>query len=106
MEIRQETTDDGVVVHIGGEVDMRSSPELRGVLIQTCRRKQCRVVVNLKDVRYIDSSGIATLVECLKNCSRAGASLMLVGVNDRIYPVFELAHLHTVFDIRRDDKTD
>jgi anti-sigma B factor antagonist len=105
MDVRQESTDDALVVHVGGDVDMRSSPELRTILLQACVRKQRGIVVNLKNVRYIDSSGIATLVECLKNCSRRGGTLTLVGVNERIYPVFELAHLHTVFDIRRDNET-
>ena len=102
MEVKHEMTDEGTLVRVGGDVDMRSSPELRAVLLQACRQKDGRIIVDLADVRYIDSSGIATLVECLKNCGRRGGTLTLTGVNERIYPVFELAHLHTVFDIRRD----
>jgi anti-sigma B factor antagonist len=65
-----------------------------------------RIAVDLAGVRYIDSSGIATLIECLKNVSHQGGKFLLIGVNDDIYPVFELAHLLNVFDLRRDTKID
>ena len=102
MEITREAKPNATVVRIKGDVDMRSSPELRAELLVVSKEKPKRVIVSLEHVGYIDSSGIATLIECLKNVHHAGGKLSLVGVNEDIYPVFELAHLTEVFDIRRD----
>ena len=102
MEISREEKDGAVVVRLTGEVDMRSSPELREELLGVTRTQPPRVIVSLEHVRYIDSSGIATLIECFKNVHRYGGRFRLVGVNEDVYPVFELAHLTEVFDLRRD----
>ncbi|HUW58777.1 MAG TPA: STAS domain-containing protein [Planctomycetota bacterium] len=102
MEFTREDRDGLTLVRLTGEVDMRSSPELRKGLLQVAKESVPHVAVSLEHVTYIDSSGIATLIECLKNVSRYGGKLTLIGVNEDIYPVFELAHLHDVFDLHRD----
>ena len=106
MEITREEKGGVSVVRLGGEVDMRSSPELRAVLLALAKDKAPHIAVSLEHVRYIDSSGIATLIECLKNVTRYHGAFTLIGVNDDIYPVFELAHLTEVFDLRRDETLD
>ena len=106
MELNQKAQNGFVVVGVKGEVDMRTSPELRKYLLPMAKGPAPRVAVDLAGVRYIDSSGIATLIECLKNVSHQGGKFLLIGVNDDIYPVFELAHLLNVFDLRRDTKID
>jgi len=106
MEITREEKDGLVVLRLTGEVDMRSSPELREELLGVLRGKPARVIVSLEHVRYIDSSGIATLIECLKNVKHYGGRFSLAGVNEDIYPVFELAHLTDVFELTREVKLD
>ena len=106
MELNQKAQNGFVVVGVKGEVDMRTSPELRKHLLPVAKGPAPRIAVDLAQVRYIDSSGIATLIECLKNVSHQGGKFLLIGVNDDIYPVFELAHLLDVFDLRRDMRID
>ena len=106
MEITQEEQNGAAVVRLKGDVDMRSSPALRETLGALAKQRAPKVVVSLEQVPYIDSSGIATLIECQKNVHRYHGGFRLVGVNDNIYPVFELAHLTQVFDIRRDAALD
>jgi anti-sigma B factor antagonist len=106
MEITREEREGAVVVKLKGEVDMRSSPELRAALVALTKQKTPTVVVSLAEASYVDSSGIATLIECLKNVHHYQGRFLLVGVNDDIYPVFELAHLTQVFEMRRDTKID
>src|SRR5712671_2591623 len=57
------------VVEVEGDVDLGTSPDLRRTLFATLPNlpKDARLALNLKAVRYIDSSGIATLIEALKN---------------------------------------
>ena len=59
-EIRSEG--DAIVVALSGEVDLESSPKVRGVLLDSVREKRS-VLVDMAGVSYIDSSGIASLVE-------------------------------------------
>ncbi len=106
MEITREEREGAVIVKLKGDVDMRSSPELRAVLVALTKAKTPKLVVSLEQATYVDSSAIATLIECLKNVHHYQGKFLLVGVNDDIYPVFELAHLTQVFDIRRDTKMD
>ena len=106
MEFTREDRKDVTVVSLKGEVDMRSSPELRAVLLKVAGQSVPKLAVNLEGVTYIDSSGIATLILCLKHVSQYGGRLLLIGVNEDIYPVFELAHLQDVFDLHRDMKID
>ena len=106
MEASREEKDGVTIVSLTGEVDMRSSPELRGELRGVSDTSVPHVVINLEKVSYIDSSGIATLIECLKHVAQYGGKLSLVGVNEDIYPVFELAHLTDVFDISKDATID
>lgn len=102
MEFTREEKQDLTIVHLTGEVDMRSSPELRKELREVSDTAVPQVAINLQNVSYIDSSGIATLIECLKHVAQYGGKLTLIGVNDDIYPVFELAHLTDVFELKRD----
>ena len=101
MEITREDKPDVVIVKLSGDVDMRSSPHLREELRELTRARAPRIEVSLEGVTYIDSSGIATLIEGLKNAHPYQGRFTLTGVNDNIYPVFELAHLTSVFDIKR-----
>jgi len=94
---RNEPT--GVVVEVSGEVDMMSSPDLRKVLKEAVREKPALLVLNLDRVNYMDSSGIATLVECLKEMRAYGGRLRLAGMRQEIQEVFRLARLEEVFEI-------
>ena len=99
MEISHEVMDDAAVVNHAGEVDMQSSPDVRAVLISLTQGETARIIVNMKDVDYIDSSGLATLVECLQNARKYGGHLRLAGLSPNVRDIFELAKLHKIFDI-------
>ena len=55
--------------------------------------------IDLSQVRYMDSSGIATLVEAMQTCMKQGARLRLVDLSPAVRDVFELARLQSVFEI-------
>ena len=82
-----------------GDVDMHESPKLRTVVLAEIKKKPKAVIVDLTQVGFIDSSGIATLVEALKESKNVGASLSLCGLSEKILDVFELARLDKVFKI-------
>ena len=100
MEIKQRTSNDAVIVGLSGEVDMSTSPEVRRAFLDLVEKKAPKILVDLSSVSYIDSSGLATLVECFQNTRKYGGKLRLFGLNENIKDVFTLARLDTIFDIK------
>ena len=94
-----ERESDGIrVVALHGEIDLESSPAARGVLLRAVQRRQ-PLVVDLSGVSYIDSSGIASLVEAFQVARRAGTRFSLAAMSPSALRVFELARLDQVFTI-------
>jgi len=95
-EIREEQGT--VVVALRGDVDLGSSPVAREVLLE-CVERGSDVLVDLSAVSYIDSSGVASLVEALQSARRRGTSLGLASPSDSARRVLQLARLDKVFPI-------
>jgi anti-sigma B factor antagonist len=87
-----------LVVCFEGEVDLEHSPKAREVLLECVARGQ-DVFVDLSAVSYIDSSGVASLVEAFQASKKKGARFALVAVNEAALRVLELARLDKVFTI-------
>jgi anti-sigma B factor antagonist len=84
---------------VTGDIDLSTSPELRKALLRELRElRMPRVVLNLKAVRYIDSSGVASLVEGLKASRDVGARLVLFGLNTTVREVLQLSRLLKIFE--------
>ena len=79
------------VVYVSGDVDLYSSPKLRETVLDLFRnREQQKVILNLSEVHYVDSSGIASLVEGLQEAKKHAARLILVGLNEGPRHVLEV----------------
>lgn len=89
------------VVRLSGNVDLEHSPDIRKTLLEAVAEK-VNVFVDLSEVTYIDSSGIACLVEALQTARNHGANLGLVAVSRQAMRVLELARLDMVFSIHDD----
>ena len=87
-----------VIVGFSGDVDLQSSPEARKILLECVARKM-PVLVDLSRVDYIDSSGIASLVESLQTARKGGGNLFIVSASEAALKVLELARLDKVFTI-------
>ncbi|MBF0458742.1 MAG: STAS domain-containing protein [Nitrospirae bacterium] len=99
MKIDTVLHSDYTVVSIAGEIDMYSSPALRDMLLTLVKKNTATVIVNLKEVRYIDSSGIATFVEALKKMLAYKGKLKMAQVPDRLMEIFNFSKLDKVFEI-------
>jgi anti-sigma B factor antagonist len=86
------------IVDITGDIDMGTSPGLRKTLLE-CLKKMPRLLVNLGDVRYVDSSGIASLVEVLKEARDKNRKLILYGLNPTVRDALQLTRLTKIFSI-------
>jgi anti-sigma B factor antagonist len=84
------------VVKLGGDIDLQASPAARRAILQ-CIRDNRRVIVDLAAVSYIDSSGIATLVEGLQAAKAKQLDFGLYGASPAAMRVLKLARLEKVF---------
>lgn len=85
---------------INGDVTLYNSPEIRKVLMDALNKKgHPRVILNMAGVNYIDSAGVASLVEGLKLARSLNSSFALYGLNKHPREVLELTRLIKVFEI-------
>jgi anti-sigma B factor antagonist len=100
VQISARHLDKITIFDISGDIDLATSPELRKPLLRELRELRTpRVVLNLKAVRYIDSSGVASLVEGLKAARDVGARFILFGLNTTVREVLQLSKLVRIFEI-------
>jgi len=102
VEIVTEKIEVGFLLKLKGDVDMNTSSDVRLALAAVFAPGAAdmkALLIDLSQVRYMDSSGIATLVETMQNCMKKGARLRLVELSPSVRDVFELARLASVFEI-------
>jgi anti-sigma B factor antagonist len=87
-----------IVLDVVGDIDLQNSPAMRKVLLDNLKLTKC-LVVNLQQVPYIDSSGIASLVEGLKAAQNLKHRLVLYGLSKAAREVMRLTRLITVFEV-------
>jgi anti-sigma B factor antagonist len=100
---RQEGT--AVVASIRGEIDLHNSPELRDAMLTVLLTGNPRkLILNLEQVPYMDSSAVAVLVEALQKLRRIGGKIYLTNLQPRVKGLLEIARLDTIFVIAKDEK--
>ena len=83
------------IVHIGGRVDSSNAPEMQERLNALIKRGRYNLVLNMKDVSFVSSAGLRTLLATLQACKKQGGDVRLSEVSDQVARVLEL----TSFDI-------
>ena len=100
MQIKVRQVGDNSVVEVAGDLDMSTSPQLRETLLDLLQEPSAStLVVSMKEVNYIDSSGIASLVEALQVARRTSTKLVLASLNDGPRHVLQLTRLIDVFAV-------
>lgn len=98
MKIEVKNDAGGVaLIYLEGEVDMHTSPNVRDTLLPYFKRDMQGIVIDLSGVTYMDSSGIATMIEGLQWSKRVGRRFILSGLSPAVMDVFVLTNLKDVF---------
>jgi anti-sigma B factor antagonist len=79
--------------------------ELRDAVRGLVAEGKKKIILNLADVDYIDSSGVGELVGCFTTVRNAGGELKLLNLSQKVQDVLYVTKLYTVFDIREDEFT-
>ncbi len=91
-------SDNGIqILRVSGDIDLKSSPQLRAKLQEVLKTRPRGVLLDLKGCPYIDSSGIATLVEALQGLRVTSGKMALASAAQRVKDIFEIAHLDGIF---------
>jgi len=104
MNVRFESRGDLVLCRLDGELDINTAPAVKKMFdAKVVGKKAGKVAVDFKGVTYVDSSGLATLVEILKNMRRYGGRMNLCGLAPKIKSLFEITKLDKLFEILADE---
>ena len=99
MDISSRVRGDVVILDISGEIDLYNAPEIKDIVNKLIEQKKYSVVINLKEVTYIDSSGIGALISSLSNLKKYQGGLKIINVFASVKKVFELTKLTSFFEI-------
>jgi anti-sigma B factor antagonist len=101
------TQSGALLASIHGEIDLHTSPDLRGQILRMldAHKSLLKVVLNLGDVPYMDSSAIAVLVETMQKLRKTKGQLYLTNLQPRVKSLLEIARLETIFVLCADEAT-
>src|SRR5688572_2596835 len=99
MNWTEQTDPQLLTIKLSGEIDLQHSPKLRQLLQSKVSLKAPIILLDFTEVKYIDSSGLATLVEYYKNSRSYSGRLAVAGLSNRVRSIFDLVRLGEVFGI-------
>ena len=99
MEIKNREIEGVSIFDIDGEIDLYNAPNIKKEVENCMQKGNKKITINLKNVSYIDSSGIGALISILSNLKKVGGELKLLHVYDSVKKVFELTKLTSFFQI-------
>lgn len=99
MQVKEKSVGEVVVLELSGEIDINTSPEVRKAFDQLIKDQKKKILLNFAEVAYIDSSGLATLVEMLQRLKRIGGVLRLCNLSEKVKGLFEITKLEKLFSI-------
>jgi anti-sigma B factor antagonist len=92
------------VIDVAGRITLgEGSAALRETLRDMVAKNQNKILLNLADVTYIDSSGIGELVSGFTTVTNTGGQLKLLNLNKRVKDLLQITKLYTVFEVKDDE---
>ena len=106
MKANNRQVDGITVVDMSGRITLgEGSVVLRDAIRDLISKGQKKILLNLGDVTYIDSSGIGELVSAFTAVRREGGELKLLNLTKKVHDLLQITKLYTVFDIKDDEAT-
>lgn len=99
MELKSRSAENVKILEISGRFDTYTAEQVRQWLAKESVEEPANIVVNLAGVDFVDSTGLATLVQGVKNCRQLNGDLRLCGVQQPVRMVFELTRLDKFFEV-------
>ena len=90
------------IISLEGEIDLHESPNVRESLRPLIENKIPRIYIDMTEVRYIDSSGLAVLIDAMQRIANYGGKFGLINIRPAVRTVLEIARLDAVFRVYPD----
>ena len=105
MKIVNKIQADCSICDVDGEINLNTSLELRKVFDELVRSQIKKIIIDFSKVPYIDSSGLATLIELLQRLKKNNGKLRICSVTEKVKNIFEITKLHKLFEIYDDQES-
>jgi anti-sigma B factor antagonist len=106
VKLNSRQVGDVSVVDVAGRITLgEGSSALRDALRDMVAKNHKKILLNLGDVSYIDSSGIGELVSGFTSVTNSGGQLKLLGLTKRVKDLLQITKLYTVFDVHEDESS-
>ena len=105
MIFHSRSIDNVTLLNVSGRIDVTNSSDLKHKLGQIASQQSTQVIVNLSHVSFMDSSGLAVLIQGMKRCREYGGDLLLCNLPKPVHMIFELTRLDKavqIFDSEHD----
>ena len=104
MKASSRKVDGVTIVDLSGRITLgEGSVVLRDTVKELSTQGNKKILLNLGDVTYIDSSGIGELVSAYTSVRNAGGELKLLNLTKKVHDLLQLTKLYTVFDVKDDE---
>ena len=104
IDFSTRQSDDITIVDLKGRITLgEGSATVRDTVHDLLSKGQKRILLNLRDVNYIDSSGIGELVSAFTAAKKQGGELKLLNLTKKIHDLLQVTKLYTVFDVKEDE---
>ncbi len=105
MKILEEIINKTGVLRLTGRLDAASVKNFKDTVSSLVKKEICNIVIDMKEVEFIDSSGLGSLVSCLRIVNNEGGDIRLSSLQNQIRSLLELTRMHRVFQIFDDTDT-
>lgn len=99
LALNARTEEPFEIIEVGGEVDVMTAPRLREAIVEAVGRGRTRLIIDVEQVDFLDSTGLGVLVGALKRVRADGGSLDIVCTHQRILKIFQITGLDKVFGL-------
>ncbi len=104
VKLTNRQVGDVTVIDVAGRITLgEGASVLRDALRDLVKKDQKKILLNMKDVTYIDSSGIGELVSAYTSITNQGGLLKLLSLTHRVKDLLQITKLYTIFDVHEDE---
>lgn len=104
LKIATREVDGVTILDMSGRITLgEGSVQLREAVRDLLNKGQKRILLNLGNVNYIDSSGLGEMVSALKAVTEQGGTIKLLNLTQKVHDVLQITKLYTVFDVKDDE---
>jgi len=99
MQINEKNTNGVTILVVDGDIDLNSSPTMRQKFDELIEKNISKIIINFQDVSYIDSSGLATVIEMLQRLKKSQGQLRLANLSEKLKNLFEITKIDKLFQM-------